>query len=869
VNNKTVPQIDPSLLFNSLSVPYIVFGANDPEFTVLAENDVHAKVAMVKQSNVIGKPLLEAFPDTSEEYKQTGKSELLESIRKVIKTGKPDNMPDLSYDLKNAKGVLTEKYWSVTHYPLRDDQGKIVAVFQETRDMTDERSIERKLSTVEHQLDQVLATSLIGTWSWDIKREKVHTDSNLATMFGINPKAASEGLPLTTFLDSIHPDDRKAVTIEIDKAIKTRAGYESEYRTIAQGKQIRWVLARGYVESDKNGKPVKFNGIIVDITDRKKAEQALTESETRLQFMADSMPQLVWVTRPDGYHEYYNRQWYEFTGTKPGETDGEGWKQLFHPDDQARAEKLWRHSLKTGELYELEYRLYHAPSKSYRWVIGRAQPLRDKTGTITKWYGTCTDIDSQKRAEQIQAFLAMASKELSSTLNYTKMLKKISELSIPAIADWCSIDLYNKETHAIEQVSIAHIDEKKISMVEEYRKYNPTDMDSPTGVPAVIRTGKTEFYPVITNEMLDEAVADKETLDFMKTLNIHSIIIAPLAINGETCGGISFTSSDSGRYYTEQDLHMAEELAARISLAMTNSQLYMASKRELKARRQLEKELLLEKDKLELRVTERTKQLQQTNAGLHEEITKRQAIEEELHEYSQNLARSNQELEDFAYVASHDLQEPLRKIQAFGNLLESEYADKLNTEGADYLRRMRSAASRMSTLIEDLLSFSRVTTRKNPSARVNLDTIINEVVGDLETRIQDVDGIVTIGPMPSVTADPTHMRQLFQNLIANALKFHQPGTQPVITVTSKSDEDMIEIRVSDNGIGFDEKYLDRIFSVFQRLHDRKTYEGTGIGLAVCRKIVERYNGTITAESKKNKGSTFIIRLPKVTKESKV
>jgi light-regulated signal transduction histidine kinase (bacteriophytochrome) len=243
----------------------------------------------------------------------------------------------------------------------------------------------------------------------------------------------------------------------------------------------------------------------------------------------------------------------------------------------------------------------------------------------------------------------------------------------------------------------------------------------------------------------------------------------------------------------------------------------------------------------------------------------RHAAEKILNEYSENLARSNRELEDFAYVASHDLQEPLRKIQAFGNLLESEYSDKIRGEGSEYLKRMQNAASRMSTLIEDLLAFSRVTTRQNPLEHISLNLIVGDVLGDLETRIQETNATIDVGALGKVVADPTHMRQLFQNLIGNALKFHKPDTAPAIKISGVTKSGDIEIKVSDNGIGFEEKYMDRIFSVFQRLHDKKSYEGTGIGLAVCRKIAERYNGTITATSKKGMGSTFIVRFPREPK----
>lgn len=252
-------------------------------------------------------------------------------------------------------------------------------------------------------------------------------------------------------------------------------------------------------------------------------------------------------------------------------------------------------------------------------------------------------------------------------------------------------------------------------------------------------------------------------------------------------------------------------------------------------------------ERLEQRVDERTEQLQQTVAM---------------------LKQSNQDLQEFAYVASHDLQEPLRKIQAFGNLLEEDCADKLGDEGKDYLSRMKSAASRMSVLIEDLLTFSRVTSKAQAPREVDLNETIAHVIDDLETRIIDTKGTINVETLlPTVSADPTHMRQLLQNLIGNALKFARPDVPPIVTITSSYDDahDADVLVVSDNGIGFDDKHAEQIFSVFQRLHGRNEYEGTGIGLAVCRKIVTRYNGTIEAAGTPGRGATFTITLPRPTK----
>lgn len=260
--------------------------------------------------------------------------------------------------------------------------------------------------------------------------------------------------------------------------------------------------------------------------------------------------------------------------------------------------------------------------------------------------------------------------------------------------------------------------------------------------------------------------------------------------------------------------------------------------------------------------------------GMITDITERKQAEEEMKQFTAKLEQSNQELQDFAFVASHDLQEPLRKIQAFGDRLQLKYGEALTPEGQDYLARMQRAAQRMQTLINDLLSFSRITTQAQPFVQLNLCDIVQNVLSDLEIQIQRVNAQIRLDDLPTIEADPRQMQQLFQNLISNALKFHQPNQPCIVTIRceylkeslssltdSASTSTLCQILVQDNGIGFDEKYLERIFTMFQRLHGRNEYEGTGVGLAVCRKIVERHHGYITATSTPGKGAIFIVTLP--------
>jgi PAS domain S-box-containing protein len=636
--------------------------------------------------------------------------------------------------------VFKTKYWSVSHHPVHDASGVLCAVYQATDDITEKVLTEQKLTIAQAQLEQTLTNSSIGTWFWDTKQDKIFADKNLASMFGLASEDVVSGLSLDRLAQAIHTDDRDRVLLEINQAIDKKSMFESEYRILNGEGDVRWVIARGRVETDKAGVVTDFPGVIVDITERKTAENNLR-------------------------------------------------------------------------------------------------------------------------------FLTAANTQFSASLDPKITLSTIAKMVVPDVADWCAIDLFDGKK--IERVATAHKDPSKVKWAEDlYKKQGAPDINDAGGIANVLRSGEVEYYPEITDEVLVAAAKDEEELALMRGIGFSSVIIVPMKLDGKPIGAISLISSESKVHYKQTDIDMAKGLANRAALAVYNANLFQSAQREIKERKMLQRKLETTNNVLESRVVERTRQLVDTNDGLEKEIRRRLKIERELQEYGKNLARSNQELQDFAYVASHDLQEPLRKIQAFGDLLESEYKDVLG-EGAEYLTRMRGAASRMSILIQDLLAFSRVSTKPQQIDQIDLNVIVKGVVSDLETRIAENQGAIILSKLPAVWADPTHMRQLFQNLIGNALKFHQQGVPPKVSVSLKprgKNDKYYEIHVKDNGIGFDEKYLDRIFSVFQRLHGRDTYEGTGIGLAVCRKIVERYGGKIDAKSKLNVGSTFIIKLPIKHKE---
>jgi PAS domain S-box-containing protein len=355
-----------------------------------------------------------------------------------------------------------------------------------------------------------------------------------------------------------------------------------------------------------------------DTVNRRRGEINLRQSEERFRLVAETLPQIVWVTAPDGFHEFFNTRWYDYTGMTSAKSLGFGWTIPLHPDDRTRSELRWKTSLDSGEPFEVEYRLRRFDDV-YRWFLARAVPQHDAAGRIVKWFGTLTDIDDQRRL----------------------------------------------------------------------------------------------------------------------------------------------------------------------------------------------------KEELEKQVHARTAELEGVVSDLNAEVAERERSAELLRLSSAELARSNRELETFAYAASHDMQEPLRKIQAFGDRLSAKFADRLGPDGVDIIDRMQSSSRRMRQLIEDLLGFSRVATRPRVYASVDLNETLRDVLADLEEAVESSGGRVDVGPLPTIRADASQMRQLFQNLLANSLKFRRPGVLPVVTIRAKMltrspddsatgpDHPAVRIEVADNGPGID------------------------------------------------------------------
>ncbi len=619
----------------------------------------------------------------------------------------------------------------------------------------------------------------------------------------------------------MHPDDLLMMKEE-NKPIYDGIVKESNYsyRVFTKSGEMRWWKDQGRPIFNEKGERVKWFGVIHDITDRKKALEELKESNEKLEkstgelaseksFVENilvSMADMLVTVNNDGVIQRVNESALGILGYTEEELLGKPVRILTQTETFLSGDEF-KLMLESGKLVEVEKDFVRKNGETLRASISSSL-LRGQHGGAS----VIVAKDISKRIEDEAKLREYAARLEQTNFEFEKLMNSYAQ----------------------------NVEELKISQAELTNAHN------------------------FTNNVLDSMVDFVVVVDM--DLTIRRVNKATLTLNGFTereMIGRSINMLVADRPYSRKGVEMLREKGFIHNLT----------------------KLSRCKDGSVVPISVSMCILRDENGEEHgivcvgKDISEIVKAREEIEKTNERLSRSNRELQDFAYVASHDLQEPLRKVQAFGDRLERKFADALGEEGRDYVSRMRNASARMQNLINDLLTFSRVTSKAQPFQLVDLKKIAEEVASDLEIKIEQSGGRVEIGELPEIDADASQIRQLFQNLIGNALKFHRADENPVIKIYSKNysltggsffiegeqihtdGENSCEIVVEDNGIGFEEKYLDRIFTVFQRLHGRSQYEGSGIGLAVCRKIAERHGGQITASSQVGKGSEFLITLP--------
>ena len=582
------------------------------------------------------------------------------------------------------------------------------------------------------------------------------------------------------------------------------------------------------------------------------ATQVLREGEARYRSLVTASAQIVWTTSPDGRVTQELPTWQEFTGQNFQQYSGSGWSEALHPEDRERTTAVWGRAVATRSLYETEYRLRRHDG-TYRLVAARGVPVLDANGAIREWVGTCTDItetkETQRRREFTNSLLGLFARKADA--------KEYLNSVVQVIREWSGC----------EAVGIRLLDAQGDIPYESWAGFAPAFIELESRLSlggdnccctrAISSAYEEQDRPLLTpggsyhcNDafgfiaQLPEPMRARYRGNCQK-FGFASLAVIPFRYRGTVLGAIHLADPRPNRFPL-----------ATIEFIETMSPLLG----EAIHRFQAEAELARYKDRLEELVSQRTRELENANAQLQVEITDRKHAQESLQQAAQDLARSNRDLEQFAYVASHDLQEPLRAVGGFVKLLQRRFEPQLDHKGLEYIAGAVEGASRMERLITDLLAYSRVGARGGSFAPADLNALLDGALRNLHVSIKNARATVRRDPLPTLTVDATQITQLFQNLLGNALKFRSERP-PEIYVGARQQDGRWLISVRDNGIGIDPQYFERIFQIFQRLHTRRHYPGTGIGLAICKKIAEHHGGAIWVESEPGHGATFCFSLP--------
>jgi PAS domain S-box-containing protein len=572
-------------------------------------------------------------------------------------------------------------------------------------------------------------------------------------------------------LKTIHPEPWP----QIEAKLRERKFWEGEVKHhTCEGREViisaRHQLVRG---ADGVERVLETNR---DITESKRAEEALRESEVRFRALVQASSDVVYRMSPN-WDQMYHLNGRNFISDT--ETPSNTWLENYiHPDDQPVVTATINEAIRNRSIFELEHRVLRVDG-SLGWTFSRAIPLKDQNGEILEWFGAASNITERKQMEE---------QLRESEERFRTMANAIPQLAWIAQADGY-IYWYNQRWYDYTGTK-----------PEQMEGWGWQSVHNPETLPDVLEQWKN-------------SVATGKPFDMVFPLR---------GVDGNF------------RQFLTRVQPVKNAAGEVVQWCGTNT--------DITERKQMEEELRKSRDELELRVCERTARL---------------------NSYMTKLEQSNQALQDFASIASHDMREPLRKVISFGNMLRQKFGDALGQPGNDYLNRMLHATERMQSLLTGLLDYSRVATASEQYKKIDLSDLVDEVLSDLELRIVKTSGEIHVETLPVVSANSTQMRQLFQNLIGNALKFHKPGVKPIVQIRSAPNSDSVcQIIVEDNGIGIEEQHLEGIFAPFHRLHGRSSqYEGTGMGLAICSRIVERHGGSITARSTPGVGTSFIVQLP--------
>ena len=820
-------------------------------------------------------------------------------IEEVVRTKSPIR-GEVPFD-----GAYGKRIYDYIFSPVFGADGEVIAIAGTTRDVTERKEAEEARRKSEERWRIALeASELVGTWDWDIPNNLVVADERFARLYSVDPAHAAKGAPIEEFLKAIHPEDAQRIAPKIEKIVHEGGEFEEEYRLIRAADDVRWVVARGSADRQGRARPVRFAGVVIDITERKLAEEKLKQSQTELQLLTDTLPQQIWTARPDGQLDYVNAFTTHYTGDIPMADGIVDWVTAVHPEDLANSLELWAKSIATGQPYETHQRIRHKASGRYRWNLTRAVPMRNPEGVITKWYGTNTDIEEQKTAEEIarkkdfslrtaldagrmgtwELNIANTFLTCSDTCHANYGLLASEELTYQKIATMVHAEdqeYWLKTIEAAVQTACDLEMEYRISWPDQSIHWIYVRGSATTNA-----EGQTVALSGVSIDITERKILETTASEARRSAEASDK--AQRTINHALRAAQEQTEQQKRMYETvldnTADFNYVFDLAGRF--AYTNkalADLLQKSCDEVVGKNFFD---LGYPPELAERLQRQIQDVITTKQSVRDETPYTSAAGTRAYEYilrpvisadgsAEAVAGSTRDITDFKEanrrkdeflaMLAHELRNPLAPISNSIHIMKStSVSDKIREEAAMLVDRQ---IVQMTHLLNDLLDVSRVTLGKIELRlqRIALADVINMAVESVRPLIESREQTLSVH-LPDGTiwlnADETRMAQIFSNLLNNAAKYTQK--QGRIQITAQAGADGVTVKISDNGIGIPKEMQCHIFDLFSQVDSslERAQGGLGIGLTLVKSLIEMHKGNVTVQSEgKGKGSVFTIRLP--------
>lgn len=813
---------------------------------------------------------------------------------------------DLDLEIVTAKGNLRNVH-TIGRADL--ENRRVYGFFQ---DITERKQKEEKLKELEYIMSEGQKIAHMGTFEYVVATQTTHWSEEEYRIYGLDSDKPSPSYE-EMLAKCIHPDDAELLNATFAAAVQNLSVYELEHRIVKPDGTIRWVYDRAQPYFDQNGKLVRYVGSTLDITERRQAEEKIHELNERISTATRASQVGIWDWDVKNNVLYWDDQMYVLYGVKKDEFSGavEAWLNGLHPDDREYCENETRLALLGEKPYDTEFRIV-LPDKTVRYCKAKGEVFRNGLGEPERMVGVNYDITARKQIE----------KELQERGEYLKLGYESAGLGIWK-NDLTTMTIefderarvhYGFDTSVVnlsDVIARVHPDDVGRLGAEIAKATGPAGEGKYATTYRVIHPdGSIHWLSVSVRVMFEgEGGEDRKSiLGFGTSLDITQIkrTVEELEASKVLINTALSSMNDAvlitdimGKFIDfneafasfhkfknkEECAKKFEEDPAFLDVSMADGK--RAGDEQLAVHRALKGEIaknveytlhrkdtgetwvgsysfapirdasgeitgavVTSRDITEIKLAEEN--IRRLNAELEERVTERTA----------QLEYANRELEAFSYSVSHDLRAPLRHINGYVELLNDRFKDNLPEKGLHYLKTITDVSKQMGTLIDDLLQFSRTGRQEMKKIRVDMNQLVAELIANMKQDLENRKVVWSVQEMPMVYGDLTLLKQVWINLLGNAVKYSRFKEQAEITITCKSDTSDFIFCVRDNGVGFDMKYSSKLFGVFQRLHSQSEFEGTGIGLANVQRIISRHNGKVWAEAEPDKGAAFFFSLPK-------